>query len=315
MTTLRHSETNPAPDVYADGLIETPDRFSIRYALFRTAVRPFKGTIVLLQGRNEQIEKYFETAADFGRLGFDVATFDWRGQGGSQRFYTRNDAGYVDSFDQYAIDLETFFEQVVLPDCRPPYFIVAHSMGWLVALYSAPSMVNRVRRMVLAAPFLGLPTSPFKQSLSRVATRTMCFLGLGNFYVTGGSAERMRKPFETNRLTTDAHRYARNISIAIRFPELALGGGSAAWTTAVFDAFDRVTDPVHMARTTIPMLLFMAGDERIVSNAAIVSLAANLRSASLLTIDGSRHEMMQEADVYREQFFAALTAFIPGTGD
>ena len=50
-------------------------------------------------------------------------------------------------------DLDQFFEEIVLPDCRGPYYILAHSTGSLIALLAAPSMVNRVRRMVLVAPF------------------------------------------------------------------------------------------------------------------------------------------------------------------
>ena len=36
-------------------------------------------------------------------------------------------------------------------------------------------------------------------------------------------------------------------------------------------------------------------------------------SASLLTIDGARHEILQEADIYREQLLAAFDAFVPGS--
>ena len=50
-----------------------------------------------------------------------------------------------------------------------------------------------------------------------------------------------------------------------------------------------------------------------VSNVAIEHFARQLRVSSLLTIDGARHEILQEADFYREQFFAAFDAFIPGT--
>lgn len=315
MTTLRFSESNPAPDIQADGFIETPDGFSIRYARFRTEKHPAKGTIIVLQGRNETIEKYFETVSDLLRSGFDAVAFDWRGQGGSQRFFTRTDAGYVDSFRQYAIDLETVFEEIVLPDCRPPFFFLGHSTGALVALYVAPSYVNRVRRMVLNAPFLGVPVTDFKRSAMRMVAELMGFLGLGNLYVSGGSAKRMRKPFEINPLTSDPGRYARNVDIPTENPDLALGGPSASWMNAVFDAIDVVGDPAHMARTTIPTLVLMAGEERVVSNDAIASQTGRLRSASLLTIDGARHEMLQEADAYREQFMAALNAFIPGSGE
>ena len=315
MTTLRFSESNPAPEIQADGFVETPDGFSIRYARFRTESHPAKGTVIVLQGRNETIEKYFETVSDLLGSGFDVVAFDWRGQGGSQRFFSRIDSGYIDSFEQYAIDLETVFEEIALPDCRPPYFFLGHSTGALVALYVAPAYVNRVRRMVLNAPFLGVPVTDFKRSAMRAVTRLMGFLGLGNLYVSGGSAGRLRKPFGINPLTSDPARYARNIEIPTENPDLALGGPSASWMSAVFDAIDVVSDPAHMAQTTIPTLVLMAGEERVVSNDAISWQIGHLRSASLLTIDGASHEMLQEADAYREQFMAALDAFIPGSGD
>ncbi|QKV20358.1 alpha/beta fold hydrolase [Oricola thermophila] len=314
MTTLRFTESNPAPDIAADGHVETPDGFSVRYARFRADANPVKGTVVILQGRNEFIEKYFETISDILDAGFDVVAFDWRGQGGSQRFFRRIDSGYVDSFEQYAIDLDTVFEQIVLPDCRPPYFILGHSSGALAALYTAPAYVNRIRRMVLSSPFLGLPASDFKHGATRAVTKMMGFLGLGNLYVYGGSAARLRKPFEINPLTSDSDRYARNTSVLAEHPELAIGGPSASWVSAAFRAIDVVSDPEHMARTTTPTLVLMAGAESVVSNAAIETLTTRLRSASLLTIDGARHELMQEADIYREQFMAALLAFIPGSG-
>ena len=45
----------------------------------------------------------------------------------------------------------------------------------------------------------------------------------------------------------------------------------------------------------------------------IEDLARRLRNGSLLTIDGARHEILQEADIFREQFFAAFDAFVPGS--
>jgi len=40
-----------------------------------------------------------------------------------------------------------------------------------------------------------------------------------------------------------------------------------------------------------------------------------LRLGSLLMIDGARHEILQERDIYREPLLAAFDAFIPGTDD
>jgi hypothetical protein len=56
-----------------------------------------------------------------------------------------------------------------------------------------------------------------------------------------------------------------------------------------------------------------AGADMVVSTRAIERYATGLRAASLLTIDGARHELLQEADIYREQLLAAFAAFVPGT--
>ena len=54
---------------------------------------------------------------------------DWRGQGLSERALRNPRKGYVRSFDHYGVDLATFIQEVVLPDCPPPVFALAHSMG------------------------------------------------------------------------------------------------------------------------------------------------------------------------------------------
>ncbi|TGT54009.1 alpha/beta hydrolase, partial [Mesorhizobium sp. M2E.F.Ca.ET.166.01.1.1] len=65
----------------------------------------------------------------------------------------------------------------------------------------------------------------------------------------------------------------------------------------------------------IPLLIVAAGADRVVSTRAGEAYGRQLRLGSLLMIDGAQHEILQEADLYREQFLAAFDAFIPGTGD
>ena len=50
----------------------------------------------------------------------------------------------------------------------------------------------------------------------------------------------------------------------------------------------------------------------IVSTRAIADYARRLRGGSILTIAGARHELLQEADIFREQLLAAFDAFVPG---
>ena len=117
--TLVSLPANPVPDDVIAGTFKTPDGVSLRFARWAPP-RGRKGTVCLFQGRSEFIEKYFETVRDLRARGFAVATFDWRGQGMSERALGNPRKGHVRSFAQYQIDLESFINEIVLPDCPPP---------------------------------------------------------------------------------------------------------------------------------------------------------------------------------------------------
>src|SRR5438132_11687117 len=154
--TLVSIPANPVPDDVVTGTLKTPDGVALRFA--RWAPPPGrKGTVCLFQGRAEYIEKYFETVRDLRARGFAVATLDWRGQGLSDRALHNPRKGYVRNFSQYQIDLETFINEVVLPDCPPPLFALGQSMGATILLRAAYAGHRWFDRTVLLAPMIALP--------------------------------------------------------------------------------------------------------------------------------------------------------------
>jgi lysophospholipase len=315
MTELLHEmPENPVPGQATAGIFKAHDGKKIRYALFGATARPLKGTVVILPGRNEAIEKYFETVSDLSARGFTVAMFDWRGQGRSDRLTRDPRRGHVDSFDSYVRDLEQFFDEIVLPDCRGPFYILAHSTGALAALLAAPLMGNRVRRMVLIAPLLTVKNLSVSMKTLRRLTSIFYWTGLGKLCL-GRGPRAAEQPFVTNVLTSDPKRYARNSELRQRYPELAIGSPTAAWLHAACVASETVQRPEFMAKIRIPSLVIAAGADMVVSTPAIEDYVKRLRSGHMLTIDGARHEILQEAELYREQFLAAFDSFIPGAGD
>src|SRR5580698_1431217 len=149
---------NPVPDNFVAGMLKTRDGVSLRFARWLPPAGR-KGTVVLLQGRAEWIEKYFETVRDLRARGFAVATIDWRGQGLSDRMLSDRHKGYVRSFSDYDTDLETFMREVVLPDCPPPLFALGHSTGATVLIRAAYRGRRWFDRMVLAAPLIGVASA------------------------------------------------------------------------------------------------------------------------------------------------------------
>jgi lysophospholipase len=307
------TEGNPVPENAVAGRVQMRDGKWIRYARFTATARPLKGTVVIVQGRNECIEKYFETIRDLSARGLGTLTYDLRGQGASDRLIADPMRGYVESFEDYVSDFEEIFEQIALPDCRGPFYLLAHSTGALVTLLAAPAMVNRVRRVVLTAPLVEFARSTLSMHNLRRLTSLLFSLGLGSAYAGGGPRPREATPFATNKLTTDHARYKRNQIIYRDHPELALGGPTVAWVRAACEAVEALQDPAFLARIHVPLLIIAAGADEVVSTPAIEKLAQRIRSGSIITIDGARHELLQEADLYREQVLAAFDAFVPGS--
>src|ERR1700704_2942655 len=219
---------NPVPEGAVTGTLKTRDGVTLRFA--RWAPPPGrKGPVCLFQGRAEFIEKYFETVRDLRARGFAVATLDWRGQGLSDRALRNSRKGYVRDFSRYDVDLETFVREVVLPDCPPPHFALAHSMGASILLRAAYAGHRWFDRTVLLAPMIALPGMR-RLATTRMLVKVMRSIGLGGLYVPGGSASTMlQRPFAGNLLTSDPVRYARNIAVLETEPALAIGSPTVGW--------------------------------------------------------------------------------------
>jgi lysophospholipase len=269
--------------------------------------------VCLFQGRAEYIEKYFETVRDLRARGFAVATIDWRGQGLSERVLRNPRKGYVRSFSQYQIDLETFVNEVVLPDCPPPVFALAHSMGATVLLRAAYAGHRWFDRIVLLAPMIALPGMR-RSAASRALVRGLRLMGLGGLYVPGGDAAVMQqRPFIGNLLTSDPVRYARNIAVLETEPKLAIGWPTIAWTDAAFRVMAEIFEPGYPERIRQPILIIAAGQDGVVSTPATDEYAVRLRAGAQHIVPGARHELLMEADRFRSQVLAAFDAFVPGT--
>ncbi len=303
---------NPAPDGAVVGTLKTSDGMALRYA--RWAPPPGrKGTVCIFQGRAEFIEKYYETVRDLRARGFAVATFDWRGQGASQRTLRDPHKGYVKGFCEYETDLETFIREVVLPDCPPPFFALGHSMGASVLLRVAHRGQRWFERMVLCAPLIDLGpqnATPF----ARPVVRLLSAFGMGASYVPGGSSAVVAsQPFIGNVLTSDPVRHARTAATLDAAPELGLGSPTNAWATAAFATMREFENPSYAAKIRQPILMVGAGRDETVSTPAIEDFSGRLRAGAHVIIAGARHEMMMETERYRAQLWAAFDAFVPGT--
>jgi lysophospholipase len=293
--------------------LRASDAVQLRAAYWRPEGAP-RGTVALVQGRAEFIEKYFETIGELLARGFVVATFDWRGQGLSQRALRNRAKGHVRRSIDYRRDLDAFIRQLLTPDCPKPWFALAHSMGAAAVLdhSAACEPPQPFSRIVGTAPMLDLAGFPGSHMARRLAAG-LVFMGLGRLFVPGGGPHTLlEKPFADNILTGDQRRFDRAGHIISVAPALAIGDPTIGWTFNAYHLMDRLRADGHAERIRTPALFFASGQERLVSTPAIERFARRLKTATCVVLPDARHEIMMERAEIRAKFWSAFDAFIPG---
>ena len=275
---------------------------------------PPVGTVVVCTGRTEFIEKYLDVAADLLDRGFAVVVFDWRGQGLSDRPLADARKGHVSSFLDYETDLSAVVDQILQPFCPRPWFGLAHSMGGAVALSFAADHPGVFQRLVLSAPMIEIARLPFAETL-RATARLCRYGGLSGRFVPGvrGRAG-LFGTFANNLLTSDEARYQVVLDYLKAEPRLALGAPTIGWVHAAFVAMARLHADDFPLRMTTPVLVVNPGYDRVVNARATDRLVARLRASRVVPVPHSRHEILIERDLFRQQFWAAFDAFVPGSG-
>ena len=303
--------SNPVPEGVRVGYFTTADKVQLRYATFPKGAGAPRGTVCLVHGRTEFIEKYFETVADFQSRGFAVATFDWRGQGGSQRLIGNRRLGHVRNFDDYWTDLKSFHGSILLPDCPAPYHLVGHSMGGLACLYAGSRDRMMFERIFLSSPMVALDRQPFGMTGMARLAGTLATLGLGRLPV-GRRADKpqSQQNFAGNAVTSDLGRFMRAVDVLKARPDLEIGAPTIGWAASAFRAMAGAGTDQFPGSVKIPVLMLAAARDEIVSTAAIETLGLRMRTGRHVIVPGAKHELFQETDSIRGQVLAAFDAFI-----
>ena len=303
---------NPIPRGAHCSVVRPSDGIGLRVATFQAAGGAMWGTLLLLQGRAEFIEKYFETIAYFRDRGFDVASFDWRGQGGSERVLRSRSKGHVREFEDYQLDLDAVLRDMRERNMPKPWYVVAHSMGASILLWRLQRADQPFRRAAVLSPMIGISRN-IAPGYARSAVTALSGLGLARAYVPGGGPGSISTlPFENNRLSADPFRYARNAAILAAAPDLGIGAPTIGWLATAFRTMRALSDSNYPRRVTTPLLILASGADRVVTTISAENFAARLKTGEAIVIKGARHELLMERDIYREQALAALNAFIPG---
>lgn len=290
----------------------------VKLAYASVVVPDERAAVVIVTGRTENLLKYQEVVADLVRQKYSVYVYDHRGQGFSERLIKNaREKGHVEKFDDYVNDLQTFVRDVVKKGPHKKLLVLAHSMGGGVAtrhLQMFPGMFD-------AAAL----SSPMHQPNAKIlfsADSSCEFFERAVWFFGESWAGWKERPYShgpyveaTNEYTHSQVRWDRVLKVENEYPDVRLGGPTRRWVSQACIASDAML--ADTGKIITPVLVLQASEDTAVMPAAQAKFCAELarntshpcEGGGPQVIEGARHELLIEADRYREPAMSKILEF------
>ncbi len=268
-----------------------------------------RGSILFQGGRGDVFEKYLEAFHHWHARGWNVTSFDWRGQGGSGRCGPHPHCGHIERFGLFHDDLRAFWSawRAATPG---PHILIGHSMGGFLALRGLVDGAVDPAAAVLVAPMLGLKGAIPPRLAERLA-RLMRGLGDPARPAWKGNERPATTETRESLLTHDPDRYADEIYWQQADPRLMTGPPSWAWVADAFAETRMLREDVRVGAMRVPVLGLIAEADGLVDAKAAKALIARLPDARTLAFGlEAAHELLREADPVRDRALAAIDGFL-----
>ena len=266
-----------------------------------------RGTILLQQGHNEFIEKYFEVIQEFLNREFIIICFDWRGQGMSDRMIDNENKAYIKSFNLHDNDLNEIVSKIIEPYLPKPLIGIGHSMGGCLMLSGFYNHKDKFDFGILSAPMLGFKNEKFLKSVSSI----MNILAKDTDYLIGSKPNMgVETPFEENDLTTDIFRYKRTQSLVRNHPTLRLWGVTNAFAKAINERFKIIRQKGWVEKISTKILVLNNTKDRVVDANKIRSTTTRLPNKKIITFSNTEHEIFMEKDEFRKEMWGEIDTFL-----
>lgn len=307
--------TEPKTEVDGSGFdfFNSFDGVKIRYGLW--TVKSAVGTVVILGGRTEFTEKFYEDMHNWQARGYNVAAMDWRGQGLSHRELAdkggnNRERHYLNSFDDLIKDLNCFFDQILIPCSPKPHILMGHSQGGHSILRFLHDHGDKVDKAIVMSPMVDIHM-PKPEAMVMALPKFMQAIGQDHRYVPGHKAFKDGRWGWRKKLTNDDDRFCdEDWFIKHKDRDLAVGGVTFRWLLEAKKSIKTLNSAGYPEAITTPILMFQAGDDEIVDNKAQTRLAKRLPNVGLIRISGAKHELLKETDDVREKVWQAIDHFM-----
>lgn len=267
-----------------------------------------KGCVVILHGFTESAEKFQEAAYYFLREEYSVFSLDLRGHGSSDRKSKNPYAVSIDSFDEYAKDLDVFIKETVRPFAKDrPIYIYSHSLGSLAALLYLQSGSEEIEKAVLSSPMIcgnmGMPVF-----VASAVAKLLCALGGKSITAPGRCKFISELDFKDSDATSKARFEYYHEKRKIQ-PKFQTSGPTFDWVRASIIARDAVLKDDNIKRIKAKLLVFKPEqDKQLLSS--YLDLFCQKAGIAPVLVKGSKHEIFQSENSVLEGYYKEIFDFL-----
>lgn len=296
-----------APDGIKSYFVVMDDNIKLRVCHWINKKKVCRGTILLQQGHNEFIEKYFETIQEFLDRDYSVISFDWRGQGMSDHQIGDTHKAFIKDFNRHDKDLEYILEKIIQNNFPKPLIGIGHSMGGCIMLSAFHKNQEKFALGILSAPMLGFKNEKFLKTASSL----MNIFKKDTDYLLGSKPNMGNEtPFEENDLTTDSIRYKRTLQLVRKHPDIRLWGVTNAFAKAVNKRLKIMRKKNWAETINLPILIINNKNDRVVDSKKINKMSTRLKNCEIENFLNTEHEIFMEKEIYRDKMWKRIDTFI-----
>ncbi len=321
-----------SPDslVLSAGYADTMDRIVLPYlsahrtdtrfdrggcALFTSRFEPdgaSRGTVMIVHGFTENIDKYAEIIYSLLKNGFSVLGYDQRGHGRSGRPGGSADLSltHVDRFDDYVDDMAALIEQLLAPMPRPRS-LFCHSMGGGVSALYLEKDPDAFQRAVFSSPMIAPNLRNVPAGLVRFICRVPILFGNGSKRAFISHPYSGPGAFETS-CASGRERFDWYEALREATPEFHNNGPTYTWALEAAGVTKRILAPGMPERITMPVRVYCAGEDDSVVPAREEAFARRLPHAVFKKVPGSRHEIIRSPDSVLFPWWHEVLTFLEG---
>ncbi len=296
-----------APEGIHSYFVPMDDGIKIRICHWINKSKESKGTILLQQGHNEFIEKYFETIQEFLDRNYSIIAFDWRGQGMSDHQLDDIHKSYIKNYERHDCDIEYILNEVIENNFPQPLIGIGHSMGGCLMLSALHNHPEKFSKMILSAPMLGFKNEKFLKTASSI----MNLFKKDTDYLLGSNPNMGKEtPFIENDLTTDKVRYERILKLVRKYPDIRLWGVTNSFAKAVNRRFKLIRRKGWAESINHKILILNNINDRVVDTNKIDEMHKRLINSKSIYFDKTEHEIFMEKDKYRKIMWEEIDRFL-----